>query len=96
MAEIQDLLARNQELMNRMVAKGEAQNERFWQQHNQIAELLRKLKAPAPVRVDVQQPMVAEIVVKAEKVETERNDFVDYMENEFLQKVLSDLEDPLS
>ncbi len=86
MAEIQDFLASDQEF----VAKNKAFNERFLQQQKEINELLRKLKAQAPVRVDVQQPVLAEVVVKAEKIETERNDFVDLVQHESHQKALSD------
>ncbi|MCP4271974.1 MAG: hypothetical protein GY781_08400, partial [Gammaproteobacteria bacterium] len=39
------------------------------QQQDQIAELLKTLNAPAPVRVDVNQPEVNAVAVRAEKVQ---------------------------
>ena len=58
-----------QELLNRMVAKSEQQEERLLTQQNQIAELLRTLKDPPPVTVDLRQPVVADNVIRAEKVQ---------------------------
>ena len=72
-----------QELLNRMVAKGEQQDERLLAQQNQIAEqqnkmaeqqnqiaaLLQTLKDPPPVTVDLRQPVVADAVLRAEKVQ---------------------------
>ena len=48
-------MAELQELLSRMVAKGEEQDARILQQQNQITELLQVLRDPPPVRVDLQQ-----------------------------------------
>ena len=42
---------------------------RMAEQQNQVAELLKALKDPAPVRVDLRQPAVADEVIRAEKVQ---------------------------
>ena len=65
-----------QELLNCMVSKSEEQDARilqqqaqFTEQQTQITELLQVLRAPPPVRVDLQQPPVADAVVRAEKIQ---------------------------
>ena len=58
-----------EDLLNRMVAKSEEQDDRILQQQTQITELLQALRTPQPVRVDLQQPVVADAVVRAEKVQ---------------------------
>ena len=62
-------MAELQQLLSRMVAKGEEQDARILAQQNQIAELLQTLKDPPPVRVDFQQAPVADAVVRAEKIQ---------------------------
>ena len=97
MADVTKLLAHNEyakQLLDRMDAINKAFYEKFMQQQKESDELIRQFNAKqAPVRVDVQptaqQPMVAAIVVKAEKLETERKDFVDLEQHESQPKALS-------
>ena len=58
-----------QELLNRMVSKSEEQDARILEQQNQITQLLQTLRSPPPVRVDLQQPQVADAVLRAEKIQ---------------------------
>ena len=62
-------MAAIEELLNRMVAKSEEQDDRILQQQTQITELLQALRTSQPVRVDLQQSVVADAVVRAEKVQ---------------------------
>ena len=69
MTELQDILSR-------LVTNSEKQEERIVtqqnqiaDQQNQIAELLRTLKDPPPVTVDLRQPVVADAVIRAEKIQ---------------------------
>ncbi len=59
-------MAELQELLNRLVTKSAEQDDRILQQQNQmqqqqsqITELLQTLSTQAPVRVDLQQSVVA-------------------------------------
>ena len=49
-------MAELQELLNRMVAKSEQQEELLLTQQNQITELIKILKEQDPVTVNVAQP----------------------------------------